>query len=285
MNDGTRALEVVVAGVVQAAGGLNPAENPIGPDLVLVVDTLAEGQSLQKAPAVELGADTDEKILRQETPEALPPGEYPGFRFFANVPGKGGGAVRGQKAALDHICTGFSEGGQHPFDKLCVAPVVAVHKADKFAGGALQTVVSGVGETAVGLVKDPDPRIPALPSVAKCPGAIGGAVVDQEDLEILMGLLHQTVQTPVQILGNIINRHNDRNQIIHFRFLPTTEGAGTPDCCKDRHSDPLDILLHIISHERIVRNCFLGIFYKNPGDAREQTADAETQDFGCGFRI
>ena len=93
--------------------------------------------------------------------------------------------------------------------------VIAVHKADPVSHGLGHAPEPGGGNAAVFLVKDPDAGIPALPAVAQDPGAVRGAVIDQEDLQLGVGLPNQAADASVQILLNIIYRHNDRNQTVH----------------------------------------------------------------------
>ena len=213
MNDGARTLKIAVAGIIQPAYPLGAAEDPVSPEFVLMVDALAEGQVFQEAPAVELVPDTDKEILRQKPEKAFPTLIHPAFR------GEGGSfrlaSVGAQIGTFGQVGPGGQQLPEQHFHKMQVTPVVTVDKADILAVGVLQTVVSGIGQTAVFLVEDADPGIPALPAVAQDPGAVRGAVIDQEDLQLGVGLPNQAADASVQILLNILYRHNDRNQTVH----------------------------------------------------------------------
>ena len=71
---------------------------------------------------------------------------------------------------------------QHAFNHLRFNPVIGIDEADELACGDFQAGVAGPREAAVRLMDDGYPRIPFLPAVADGGGAVGGAVIDENDL-------------------------------------------------------------------------------------------------------
>ncbi len=68
-----------------------------------------------------------------------------------------------------------------------VPEVVAIEKGDVVAGGAAQTGVAGASRTTVGLLNDLDTGIVELLTDLKA--AIGGTVIDNDELEVSIGLV------------------------------------------------------------------------------------------------
>ena len=68
---------------------------------------------------------------------------------------------------------------------------------------------------AVRLMDDGYPRIPFLPAVADGGGAVGGAVIDENDLQILVGLSDDGGDAYVQIFLDLIDGNDDGNQRFH----------------------------------------------------------------------
>ena len=64
-----------------------------------------------------------------------------------------------------------------------------------------------------------DAAVPAGEGIAKLPAAIRRAVIDQQDLDISVGLAQNTVDTVLQIFDNVIDRDNHRNQRFHHNLL------------------------------------------------------------------
>ena len=69
---------------------------------------------------------------------------------------------------------------------------------------------------AVRLMDDGYPWIPFLPAVADGGGAVGGAVIDENDLQILVGLPDDGGDAFVQIFLDLINGNDDGNQRFHL---------------------------------------------------------------------
>ena len=62
---------------------------------------------------------------------------------------------------------------------------------------------------------DPYPVVPTGKFVADRTAAVGGAVVDQKNLQILIALGRQTVQTGAQIDSRIVHGYDHGNQRTH----------------------------------------------------------------------
>ena len=69
---------------------------------------------------------------------------------------------------------------------------------------------------AVRLMDDGYPRIPFLPAVADGGGAVGGAVIDENDLQILVCLSDDGGDAFVQIFLDLIDGNDDGNQRFHL---------------------------------------------------------------------
>ena len=71
---------------------------------------------------------------------------------------------------------------QQGFDHVRLDPIIGIDEANELAGGDFQAGVAGPREAAVRLMDDGYPRIPFLPAVADGGGAVGGTVIDENDL-------------------------------------------------------------------------------------------------------
>ena len=94
---------------------------------------------------------------------------------------------------------------QQAFNHVRFNPVVGINEADELASGELQAGVAGPREAAVRLMDDGYPRIPFLPAVADGGGAVGGAVIDKNDLQILVCLSDDGGDAFVQIFLDLID--------------------------------------------------------------------------------
>ena len=106
-------------------------------------------------------------------------------------------------------------------------PVVAVHKAQIFPRALTHASFPCGNQTAVFLVNYPDSLIAACKSVAQLPAFVRGAVVHQQDFQIVIVLADKGVHTLCQILFRIINRNNHADLIFshvlpHLHFFHCT---------------------------------------------------------------
>ena len=116
------------------------------------------------------------------------------------------------------LCLG--ERGQKPFQHVGVGVVIRVKEGDKIADCMVQPGVAGCTEAAVGLVDDPDARV--LPGIGVAAGgaAVGGAIVDEKDIKVPVGLPQQGRHAAVQIGQNVVGRddHADAGHSDHLAF-------------------------------------------------------------------
>ena len=94
-------------------------------------------------------------------------------------------------------------------------PVIAVHIADIGALRQCKPCISRIWETSVWLVQDFDAAVSGCIRVALCGRCIGRAVINQNDFQILIGLLQDRIHASVQIRLDIVDRDDDRDQILH----------------------------------------------------------------------
>ena len=93
--------------------------------------------------------------------------------------------------------------------------IVAVREAQVFPCGRPQSCVFCRRRAAVFLVNDPNAAVPLGIGVADGTGIVGGAVVDENDLQLFVVLRQDAVQTLRQVGRHVIHRHNDRNHVLH----------------------------------------------------------------------
>ena len=100
------------------------------------------------------------------------------------------------------------------FTEIRADEVIAVDKADVRAPGNRNAGVARGGHTPVFLVDYGDTRILFRPAVADFRAFVRGAIVNQNDLQIPMGLIDDAFNASVQILFNTVDRNNYRDQTI-----------------------------------------------------------------------
>ncbi len=92
--------------------------------------------------------------------------------------------------------------------------IVAVDEGDVVAGGVANAGVAGAGRTAVFLVDDADAIVDEL--LADFDAAIGRGIINNNDLEIAIGLCEDGLDRCSDILLNAMHRDNHGN---FFRFV------------------------------------------------------------------
>ena len=182
-------------------------------------------------PPVELAVGREETEAEDQVPEGLGIGVgtvQPGCEGSREVPGLG--AVGGEGPVVGHgqhaLLRGLRMQGQQPRQVVRLRPVVAVDKDDEIAPGCVQPRVPSGGDAAVGLVDHPDPGIPGRPGVAEGRGIVRGAIVDQQELEVPLGLGQHTLDALVQKGLGLKDRddHADPGPFVFFchfhAFIP-----------------------------------------------------------------
>ena len=105
-------------------------------------------------------------------------------------------------------------------DEIEVYIIVGINAGDEFSGGMGDTVVAGIGQAAVFLVKSPDAVIFGRVPVTHGGTPVGRAIVDHQDLEIVVGLIQNGFHAAVQVGLYIVNWKNNRDQrSVHLVFL------------------------------------------------------------------
>lgn len=131
-------------------------------------------------------------------------------------------------AALDHIHVLCHE-REHLFQHCAVDIVVAVHKGEILAFGAVQTEVARSGNAAVGNMKDPDPLILGRYGVQQLGAAVRRAVVDDEDLQVRIGLARDAVKTAFDAVPAVVNGNDDGDLRLH-QYTPFPDNLRIRSC-------------------------------------------------------
>ena len=90
--------------------------------------------------------------------------------------------------------------------------VVRVHEADVLAPGQLHSLIPGVGQTAVCLVKDLNTMVLFRPAVAHSGAGVRRAVVHKDDLDILIALGQKAFHASVQESLHLVDRNDNGNE-------------------------------------------------------------------------
>ena len=90
--------------------------------------------------------------------------------------------------------------------------VIAVHELDVLTAGQLEAEVAGVGHAGVGLVHQQDAAVLFAELLADGQALVLGAVVDDDDLEILILLGTDAAKTAVQMALGIVHRQDDADE-------------------------------------------------------------------------
>ncbi len=100
-----------------------------------------------------------------------------------------------------------------------VDPVVPVHEADIAALRNGDPSVSGLRRAAVFLMNDLHPAVFCGQTVTDNTCIIGRAVVHHDDFQIAVSLGTDRAHAPLNISGDIVSRHDHRDQIL-LRLFP-----------------------------------------------------------------
>ena len=117
-------------------------------------------------------------------------------------------------AGKDQICSAAALEGNLFFQFVCRPGIVAVQKGQPLAPGLGHSVVTGLGCAAVAFItQQPYPRVLVTIPAGQLPGAVAGAVVNDDQLEIFVGLRQCGGYRPMQGFFGIIGRHDDADKI------------------------------------------------------------------------
>ena len=109
-------------------------------------------------------------------------------------------------AALDQIGSGLFRCGKEVFQKIRSDPVVGIDKGQIASGRILQAGVQRGRIAALFLGENAHLRKTGGIVAQEFAGAVGGAVVDGDQFEILHGLRHQRIQGAGQVRSGIVDR-------------------------------------------------------------------------------
>ena len=98
-------------------------------------------------------------------------------------------------------------------------PVIAVQKLEVGAPGLGKGQVPGVGHAGVFLVEHPDPLVPGGVAVTQAAGGVRAAVIDQQQLVILIRLVQNAVHTAGQGLFRVVYGNDDTDNRMHGGLL------------------------------------------------------------------
>ena len=136
-----------------------------------------------------------------------------GGQFFLNP--AAGGHFPGDHHFIggDHQVGPVFLGGIHQmFGVIGVQIVVAVHELDIFAPCQLQAQVPGVGHPGIFLVHQDNPGVHLPVHLADLEADVLGAVVQNDDLDVPMGLGPDALNAAGNVILGIVNRQNDADQ-------------------------------------------------------------------------
>ena len=106
-----------------------------------------------------------------------------------------------------------AQGGDKMLDHVVPGHVVGVHRDKEFAAGLGQGAVAGGADAGIFLAQETETRVPRL-LLGKnlLRQRVGGAIVDNDDLQIAVALGRQGVQHLGQIAAQVIEGDADRHQ-------------------------------------------------------------------------
>ena len=128
--------------------------------------------------------------------------------------------IVGPDAAVHHVGVLLVRGAAHSLVHVGLHPIVAVHKAQVFALGQGQPTVAGPPLTAVIQGQGLDLARPGRGVIRHdLPGAVGRAVVDQDDLHVRQCLRQQGFHAGIQISLRLVD--GDDHAQLHACSSPT----------------------------------------------------------------
>lgn len=113
----------------------------------------------------------------------------------------------------------MDHGGKHETIKIWMDQIVGIYKGDVVAGSKGQSHIAGMADATVVRMPDSDAGIRKGESVTQRTAAVGGTVVNEQNLEISVGRSGNTFHTRYQIMGYIVDRNNNADERIHGCLL------------------------------------------------------------------
>ena len=110
---------------------------------------------------------------------------------------------------------GPQDGFRQRLDQQRVGDVVAVYEQDQVTGGHVQTLVPGSGNTFVGSGQCSDLGMLRCQFPDQVRGAVGGTIIDQDDLEVLVTLCKERSYTLLQYSFSLVDWDDDRDESVH----------------------------------------------------------------------
>lgn len=98
-------------------------------------------------------------------------------------------------------------------------PIIRLEDADKFPFGALETEVHTVTVAGIFLIDDRDTRIFFSEALHDSERAVGGAVIDADNLEVAKSLADEARKRLSEILLDIVDRDKNRKFGRHILII------------------------------------------------------------------
>ena len=208
-----RALAVIIHNARVADNFRGVHDTLIGEIFVVDLVSLFKENAVEKRPFIQLVPQKPAGPVRGKTRQK-------GFSLhhasvFAREPLLRAGAEPVLKRTPDNIRAVFFQERHHVGVCPRLQKIVAVRKAQVFPRGRPQSCVFCRRRAAVFLVDDPNAAVPLGIGVADGTGIVGGAVVNEDDLQLFVVLRQDAVQALRQVGRHVIHRHNDRNHVLH----------------------------------------------------------------------
>ena len=146
-----------------------------------------------------------------------------GYLFFFN-----------DVVAANHFLFGAGKLTNQLLHHVWFNPVITVHKGKVLSPGHLYPCQPGRHKTAIFLMEYPNPTVQSGIFIAKPPAVVPGAVVHQQNIQIGIGLVKNTVHTVFQIFFYIINRNNYTDQRFTKHLQPPFPPAYPSDTFQRR---------------------------------------------------
>ena len=109
-------------------------------------------------------------------------------------------------------------GGDQLFRKIGGQPVVAVHKLDIFAVGQRNALIAGIRCAGVGFIHQCNAVVAGGKGAADGKGVVGGAIVQQQDLNAFISLGADAFDTAGNAPGSVVHGHDDAYKGKFHRF-------------------------------------------------------------------
>ena len=127
--------------------------------------------------------------------------------------------------------------GHHVGEHRGLHPVVTVDEVHKLAGGTVEREVAGRRSALVGRMDDVDADVALGKPVGHLTGAVGGSVVDDEQLEVAQRLVLEALDGTTDEAVHVVGRDDDRdlgNPLHPVRHSATLRTRGTVRPTKPR---------------------------------------------------